>query len=60
MAKDMAIPISISTVSKIGRVGPVHWDINGNSSSGGIRGPFKVEPLNLDSRKIVTRAPQKG
>jgi len=45
MAKDDAIPISITTVSKIGQVGPVHRDINGNTPDGGIRGPFHVEPL---------------
>jgi hypothetical protein len=45
MMKEKAIPISISSISKIGTVGPVHWDINGDSASGGIRGPFVVEPL---------------
>jgi hypothetical protein len=49
MAKDVAIPISVSVVSGIGKVGPLHWDINGNNSSGGIRGPFVVEPLKTKS-----------
>jgi len=49
MAKNSAIPVSISTVSHIGKVGPVHWDINGNNSSGGIRGPFVVELLKTKS-----------
>jgi hypothetical protein len=49
MTKNDAIPVSISTVSEIGKVGPVHWDINGNNSSGGIRGPFVVEPLKTKS-----------
>jgi len=49
IAKGAAIPVSISTVSGIGKVGPLHWDINGNNSSGGIRGPFVVEPLNTKS-----------
>lgn len=49
MTKDTAIPVSISTVSGIGKVGPLHWDINGNNSSGGIRGPFVVEPLKTKS-----------
>jgi hypothetical protein len=45
MAKDAAIRVSVSKVSEIGKVGPVHWDINGNNSAGGIRGPFVIEPL---------------
>lgn len=46
MAKNSAIPVLISTISKIGRVGPVHYDVNGDTAGGGIRGPFKVERLN--------------
>jgi len=49
MTKNDTIPVSISTVSEIAKVGPVHWDINGNNSSGGIRGPFVVEPLKTKS-----------
>jgi len=45
MTKDDAIPVSITTVSRIGQVGPVHRDINGNTPDGGIRGPFQVEAL---------------
>jgi hypothetical protein len=40
-----AIPIAMSTVSKVGRVGPYHMDINGNTPDGGIRGPFRIEEL---------------
>jgi len=47
--KNNAISVSITTVSEIGRIGPLHWDINGNNSSGGIRGPFVVEPLKTKS-----------
>ncbi|HUX47980.1 MAG TPA: hypothetical protein VMV76_02210 [Dehalococcoidia bacterium] len=43
--KKSAIPVSITTVSKVGKVGPVDRDINGNTPDGGIRGPFNVEPL---------------
>jgi len=43
--KSEAIPISISTVSKVGKVGPYHMDINGNTPDGGIRGPFRIEEL---------------
>jgi hypothetical protein len=43
--KNEAIPISISIVSKVGRVGPYHMDINGNTPDGRIRGPFRIEDL---------------
>lgn len=49
MTRASAIPASITTVSKIGQVGPVHRDINGNTPDGGIRGPFQVEPLKKNS-----------
>ncbi|MFH1383029.1 MAG: hypothetical protein ABIH70_09105, partial [Chloroflexota bacterium] len=45
IAKKNAVPVSISMVSGIGKVGPYHMDINGNTPNGGIRGPFKVEAL---------------
>ncbi len=45
MTKNSTIPVSISTISKIGQVGPYHMDINGNTPNGGIRGPFRIEPL---------------
>jgi hypothetical protein len=45
MAKKNAIPVSISTVSGIGKVGPYHMDINGDTPDGGIRGPFKIEAI---------------
>ncbi|MCB2209419.1 hypothetical protein KQH62_00875 [bacterium] len=35
--------IPITTISKIGELGPYHADVNGYTSSGGIRGPFNVE-----------------
>jgi len=34
--------VPISTVEKLGEIGPYHADINGSTSSGGIRGPFIV------------------
>jgi hypothetical protein len=40
-----AIPIPIAVVSEIGKVGPLHWDITGDSANGGIRGPFRREKL---------------
>lgn len=45
MAKKNAIPVSISTVSGIGKVGPYHMDINGDTPDGRIRGPFKIEAI---------------
>ncbi len=39
----MAVPIS--EVANIGIVGPIDRDINGNTSNGGIRGPFQIESL---------------
>jgi len=49
MSRDNVIPILISTVSKIGQVGPYHMDINGNTASGGIRGPFAIQDLKTGS-----------
>jgi len=45
MTKNDAIPVSVTTVSRIGKVGPYHMDINGNTPDGGIRGPFRIEAL---------------
>jgi len=45
MAKNHAIPIFITNISGIGKIGPLHMDINYNNSDGSIRGPFLVEPL---------------
>jgi len=43
--KSETVPISLSIVSKVGKVGPYHMDINGNTPAGGIRGPFRIEDL---------------
>lgn len=45
MAKKDAIPISMVPVSGIGKVGPYHSDVNGNTPNGGIRGPFMIEAV---------------
>jgi hypothetical protein len=45
MPKNSANPILITKVSEIGKVGPYHMDINGNTPDGRIRGPFKIEAL---------------
>lgn len=43
------VKIPITTVGAIGDIGPYHADINGNDSTGGIRGPFKVSSVKPDS-----------
>jgi hypothetical protein len=40
-----AISLGMSTVGKIATIGPVHRDINGDTSQGGIRGPFDIMRL---------------
>ncbi|MFH1141191.1 MAG: hypothetical protein V1724_05930, partial [Chloroflexota bacterium] len=45
-AKSDAVKVPITTVGKIGRVGPYHMDVNANTATGGIRGPFRIESLN--------------
>lgn len=49
MAEDSAVPVFITTVSKVGKVGPVDRDVNGNTPDGRIRGPFEVVPLKAKS-----------
>jgi hypothetical protein len=49
VTKGKAIPTSITRVSTIGKIGPLHWDITGDSASGGIRGPFRKESLSPDT-----------
>jgi len=45
MVKKETVPISLVPVSGIGKVGPYHSDVNGNTPNGGIRGPFGIEAL---------------
>jgi hypothetical protein len=45
IARKNTLPVSIVPVSGIGKVGPYHMDINGNTPDGGIRGPFRIEDL---------------
>ena len=39
------VDIPLTTVACIGEIGPYHADINGNTSAGGIRGPFDISPI---------------
>ncbi|MDH4187054.1 MAG: hypothetical protein OEV08_08650, partial [Nitrospira sp.] len=43
--KNKSVPVPISALSAVGKVGPYHMDINGNTPDGRIRGPFRVEDL---------------
>jgi hypothetical protein len=36
--------LPVSTIEKLGIIGPYHADINGRTSTGGIRGPFDKHP----------------
>jgi len=42
------VTISITTVSQIGELGPVHRDINGTNPDGSIRGPLEIRQLRPD------------
>ena len=45
MNKSEACEIPMTTVDAIGEIGPYHADISGNTSAGGIRGPFAISPI---------------
>jgi len=45
MDKAQAINVPITTVEVVGKIGPHHRDINGESSTGGIRGPFEIRDV---------------
>jgi len=45
MSRSETVDVPITTVAEIGKIGPYHADINGRTSSGGIRGPFDIEPV---------------
>ena len=45
MSKSEATYTSIATVATIAEIGPIDRDINGNTPTGGIRGPFDISPL---------------
>src|SRR5438309_5432601 len=45
MDKSQAVNVPITTVERIGELGPVHRDINGKNPDGGIRGPFSIEDV---------------
>ena len=45
MNKSEIADIPMTTVAKIGEIGPYHADISGNTSTGGIRGPLDISPI---------------
>ncbi|MDM8553472.1 hypothetical protein QUF75_01940 [Desulfococcaceae bacterium HSG7] len=49
MSKSENIKIPITTVKIVGEIGPYHADINGKTSTGGIRGPFDTVPVQMNS-----------
>jgi hypothetical protein len=49
MNKSDATNVPITTVEKIGDIGPIHRDINGRNPRGGIRGPFDTPSIRASS-----------
>ena len=45
MNRSEIVDIPMTTVENVGEIGPYHADINGNTSTGGIRGPFNISPI---------------
>ena len=43
------VRIPIATVSLIGKIGPIHRDVNGTNPDGSIRGPFEIRALRKQS-----------
>jgi hypothetical protein len=49
MNRSEIVNIPINTVAAIGEIGPYHADINFDTSTGGIRGPFNISPVKPNS-----------
>lgn len=49
MTESDAVGFPITTVEKIGEIGPIHRDINGTNPSGSIRGPFDIKDVKAGS-----------
>jgi hypothetical protein len=49
MQESEAVSVPVSTVHAIGKIGPYHADINGNTPGGGIRGPFVISDVQKDT-----------
>ena len=37
--------LPMTTVATVGKIGPYHMDVAADTSSGGVRGPFKIRPV---------------
>jgi len=49
MNESDATAIPMTTVAAIGKIGPYHADVNGNTATGGVRGPFDISPVKPNS-----------
>lgn len=49
MAKTSVAEIPITTVGRIGKIGPIDRDINGKNPDGGLRGPFDIRAVDSDA-----------
>jgi len=49
MSESDSVDILITKIDQVAEIGPYHADINGSTSSGGIRGPFDIKPLRPDT-----------
>jgi hypothetical protein len=45
MQQTAAVSVPITTVGKIGGIGPYHMDVKGETAEGGIRGPFSISDI---------------
>ena len=45
MSQSDAVSVPMTTVAKIGQIGPLDRDINGKNPTGDYRGPFDIRPL---------------
>ncbi|MBF0333921.1 MAG: hypothetical protein HQL40_09800 [Alphaproteobacteria bacterium] len=52
MAEAQAVAIPMTTVEKLGTIGPYHADIHGDATNGAVRGPFKV--IEIKKSKVPT------
>jgi len=48
LRKDI-VKIPITSVRQIGKIGPIHRDVNGKNPDGTMRGPFELRPLKANS-----------
>jgi len=49
MPEKAAVTVPITTVGKIGSIGPYHMDVKGNTAEGEVRGPFSVAKIKAGS-----------